>query len=787
MMPSDVAESAAPADPVAASGVRRRLPVSAWSTFLIVGSVIALAAALGAFGAAEDVALGGIGIATVVAFVVAVRVWRPSRNWPWVIIIAALVLFLIAGGLRSEMQTMGDVSADRSLIPDLLAIPGYLLLAAGLIGFSRQGLRVDERQSGVILDGLVAALALAAIAWVSVVHGVLLQTEMPLSVTLVMIAYPSLSVFMVVVTLRIIFNSRQERVPAFWLLLAAMTIMFAGDVVYLLADLPIVNVPEEILNLPYGLAYLCAGAAALHVSMRCLTEPGRRLRPSASRFRVAVVAVALLIPAVLTLAYRGSTMTERVVLCVLMLAMTATAVLRLVQALHVAERSEASLVFQAHHDVLTGLPNRRLMESHLSGLLREKPIDGTHVALLYLDLDRFKLINDTLGHSRGDELLIEVAERLRTNVRPTDLVTRIGGDEFMIVLGHVVSVSEALDLANRLRVCLAVPFVVHGMSFYVSASIGLAFASGDEPTATAEVLIRDADTAMYQAKDAGRDAVAVFDESMHARISERVQLERDLRHAVARNQMHLVYQPIVHLPGGNVAGMEALVRWAHPELGVIPPGKFIHLAEESGLILGIGDWVLEEAVSQFAAWRRQCPDMAPLYVSVNLSGVQLHDAGIAGRVADVLAVNGLEGSALCLELTESVVMDDPDAAAGILEELRRLGVQIAIDDFGSEYSSLAYLRRFPVTILKIDKSFVDTLEQDDSPDATLIATIVAMAEALGITTVAEGVESEAQAARLRDLGCDAVQGFLYSRPVGAERLPEIVASLGLQRLRLVTS
>ena len=305
--------------------------------------------------------------------------------------------------------------------------------------------------------------------------------------------------------------------------------------------------------------------------------------------------------------------------------------------------------------------------------------------------------------------------------------------------------------------------------------------------ATAEVLIRDADTAMYQAKDAGRDAVAVFDESMRTAIAERVELERDLRHAIARNQLHVVYQPIVHLPGGNVVGMEALARWSHPTHGVISPAKFIPLAEDSGMISSIGGWVLEEAVSQLAAWRRQIPEMASLTMSINLSGVQLHDEDIVQRVADVLAINGLDGSSICLELTESVLMEDPAAAARTLENLRQLGVCLAIDDFGSEYSSLAYLRRFPVTMLKIDKSFVGTLSQADSPDATLIKTIVAMADALDIATVAEGVEQDAQAERLMELGCDTVQGFLYSRPVGAARLPEVVASLGVRRLRLVTS
>ena len=761
--------------------------VSLAYVFLVAGAAVALLAAAGVFGGAEPVALFSLGLATLIALVGSVWYRRPSTIWPWAVIAGAFVLFLVSGVLRAQTQVMGDLTAARPVLPDLITLSGYALLALGLYGFARQGIRNRERQSAVVLEGLLAALALAGVTWVFVVQRVLLPTDMPLSVLLVMIAYPSMSIFMVVVTLRIVLDPCRERTPAIWLLFAGMALMFVGDAVYLFADLGLADVPDRMLHLPYGLAYVCAGACSLHATMLQLTEPGRDARPFASRSRIALVAVALLVPSILVLDDRSGTLAERAVLSGLMLAMTLTAVLRLVQALRTAEQSESRLIHQAHHDSLTGLPNRRMMEEHLSRLLRRAPVDRTHVALLYLDLDRFKLVNDTLGHSHGDDLLVEVADRLRRNVRPADLVTRIGGDEFMIVLSHVVSVSEAVDLANRLRSCLAAPFVVRGMSFYVSASIGLAFASGEDPKASAEVLIGDADTAMYQAKDAGRDAVAVFDESMRTAVTERVELERDLRHAIARRQLHLVYQPIVHLPGGNVAGMEALVRWSHPTHGVISPVKFIKLAEESGMIAAIGDWVLEEAASQFAAWRRQWPEMAPLYISVNLSGVQLHDDAIVERVADVLAINHLDGSALCLELTESVVMDDPQAATQILEELRRLGVRIAIDDFGSEYSSLAYLRRFPVTILKIDKSFVDTLVDEDSADATLIATIVAMARALDITTVAEGVEHEEQALRLRELGCDDVQGYLYSRPVGADRLPEVVASLGVQRLRLVTS
>lgn len=762
----------------------RRRPSPAL-VFIIAAGSVALAAGCGLFGAAEPTALFAIGLATLVGMVVSVWARRPSVIWPWIAIATALALFLVAGVERSSLHTLGDLTARRSLLPDVLALPGYVLLAAGLLGFSRHGIRTALRKSILVLDGLMAGLALAALAWAFVIEHVLLQQNSPLPVVLVLIAYPSLSVFMVVVTLRLALNPEQEPVPAFYLMLAGMVVMLIGDVLYMFVDSDLVNLPTRLVDMPYALAYVGAGATALHVSMRKLTQPGRARPSSSSRFRIFIVALALVIPALLTLVKQDGSAASRIVLSLLMLAMTIAAVFRIVQALYAAEHSEASLSYLANHDSLTGLPNRRMMEQHLSRVLERTRADASQVALLYLDLDRFKLINDTLGHSHGDELLIDVAARLRANVRPSDLVTRIGGDEFMVVLEQLVSVTQAVDLANRLRACLASPFVVNDMSFYVTTSIGLAFASGDDPEATTEALVRDADTAMYQAKDAGRDAVAVFDEAMRARMAERVELEQDLHFAVVRRQLRLVYQPIVSLPYGAVIGMEALVRWAHPRHGVISPAKFIPLAEESGLISEIGDWVLEEAVSQFASWRREYPRMAGLYMSVNLSAAQLFDAGIVDRVADVLAVHGLEGSALCLELTESVVMDDPAAAAATLGELRRLDVQIAIDDFGSEYSSLAYLKRFPATILKIDKAFVDQLGHEDSADATLVATIVAMARALNITTVAEGVETEVQARRLADLGCDTVQGYLYSRPLAADRLPEVVSSMSASRLQLV--
>ena len=751
----------------------------AWAWVLGIGSVLLVLGVTGGLGGLEPSSMFAIGIVTLVSLVVSIRVHRPALTWPWWAISGSVLLFIVGGAARVELDTLGNLSASRSLVPDLVSLPGYVLGAAGLLGFSRARDRARGRQHhfGVVLDGVIAALALLAVAWVYVIYPVLVHHHTPLTVRLLLTCYPAMSLFLVVVTVRIAFSPEQERVLSYWFLLATMTCMFVGDTLYMFADVDLVHVAGRLLDLPYGIAFVATATMALHPSMRAFTEPAGYRPKAASPGRVVLVAVGLLVPAVITLQHPSSSAKDRVALFCIIVLLTGAAVARIVQALRLAERSEADLAYQATHDSLTGLPNRRMMREHLNDVLQRAAVDDTHVALLFLDLDRFKLVNDTLGHTHGDELLVDVARRLQAHVRPSDLVTRIGGDEFMIVLGQVVSVSQALELAHRLRSCLRTPFMVNGMEFYVSASIGLSFASADDPRVDAELLVRDADMALYQAKDAGRDAVAVFDESMRTRVSERVELEHDLRRAVELRQLHLVYQPIIRIPDGPVEGVEALVRWAHPTLGVIPPVKFIPLAEDTGLIKGIGEWVLHEAVRQLAAWRRDTPGLENLYVTVNVSGAQLHDEHLVERVAATLERNGVPGNALCLELTESVVMEEHRHAIEVFTELRRLDVRLAIDDFGTEYSSLAYLKRFPVTNLKIDRSFVENLDDEDSSDATLIAAVVAMAHALGIATVAEGVETSSQARRLVDLGCDAVQGFLYSRPVQAESVPFVITTM----------
>ena len=743
---------------------RRKLLLPSW----------ALLFCLGLLPATSSVALPLLSIATIGAIGWSVRHHRPAHAWTWWCVLAALTLFTVGGAARVQLRTLGVLTARRSIVPELITLPGYALLVAGLVGFVLARTRKSPRRLSTIYDGLIAGLAMLACSWVYLIEPVLSRHDTPFELRVVLVCYPAMSLFLAVTTVQIVLNSERRRTPAERFLVATMSSMFVGDVLYMLAEIHVLSVPANVLDLPYLLAYVSAANCALAPSMRGFTEGTNEGEPSWSLGRVLLVALAFTVPALLVLQASGDRFGERLALFLIVIALTSVGILQILQALHAVERSEARLRFQALHDTLTGLPNRRRLEEHLGTVLERAREHQSLVGLLFLDLDRFKLINDTLGHSHGDELLIQVARRLCDNIRAEDLVSRIGGDEFLVILDSPATVEQARETANRLRQCLRTPFLIEGTEFYVTASIGLA--AGDGNAFDVETLIRDADTAMYQAKEAGRDAVAIFDDSMRAEIEARVEIEHDLRHAIERNELHLVYQPVLSLERGVVLGFEALIRWAHPTLGVILPSRFIPLAEESDLIIDIGGWVLEEALRQLAICRAEL-GTEKLTMAVNVSAAQLRDEHLVERVRSALWRHGLPGSSLCIELTESEMMRDPNAAIAALSSLRRLNVRLALDDFGTEYSSLAYLRRLPVDILKIDYSFVDGLRESDSPSESLVSAIIAMAGALSIETIAEGVETAEQARRLARLGCQAVQGYLYARPVRGDQLADLTTLL----------
>jgi len=434
------------------------------------------------------------------------------------------------------------------------------------------------------------------------------------------------------------------------------------------------------------------------------------------------------------------------------------------------KQAEERLLHDALHDTLTGLPNRALMIDHMKlTIARAKRRQDLKFAVLFLDLDRFKLINDSLGHMAGDQLLVGFARRLEACLRPGDTIARVGGDEFTILLEDLTDQKEAVTVAERVHEALKLPFNLGGRDVFTTVSIGIA--PGSLAYNQPDEILRDADTAMYRSKSLGRARHEMFDEEMHARSTDLLRMETDLRLAQEHNEFFINFQPIVALDDFRVCGFEALVRWQHPERGLIPPEDFIPVAEEGGQILQIGQWVLRQACYQAKLWQEKFPSDDSLYMTVNLSAKQFAQPDLLDQVGSILEETGLDPNFLTLEITESVLMDDLDSAAAMLFKLRALGVRLSIDDFGTGYSSLTYLHRFPIDTLKIDRSFVSVLDKDH---LEIVRTILNLAENLDMDVVAEGVETQEQMSLLRNLSCQSGQGYFFSRPMTVEEAEKVL-------------
>jgi diguanylate cyclase (GGDEF)-like protein len=540
--------------------------------------------------------------------------------------------------------------------------------------------------------------------------------------------------------------------------------LLLGDLVYAIAGASERRMATSSwTDLPFLLGFVLIGAAALHPSVVDLTRATALPVQAWSVRRLALIGPAVAVPFAMTAVTADRTITDRLVLGLGGAIIVTLLLVRAVSAVQSYASAQRRYRFQATHDQLTGLPNRTMLAVHIDELLAGPTPRGSWVWVYFLDLDGFKLVNDSWGHAVGDQLIAEVARRLRAVVPATAMVARVGGDEF--VIAYVGGRNDAIRLAERVLDSFGEPLRIRAAEVVVSTSVGIA-AALPEPSGggNAEALMRDADTAMYHAKSDGPGKWVLFDSSMHDRVRERVEIELALRQALVTGQLRLVYQPIVDLVTGRIMGAEALARWDHPTRGPVSPEAFIPVAEDTGLITRIGRWVLDEALSQLAGWRNDGTVGEGFWVSVNVSPRQLRDASLPATLASLLIQCGVPPHCVVLEITESVMIDASAVTNKVMFDLRGMGVRIVVDDFGTGYSALGYLRRHPVTGVKVDRAFVRGLGVN-AEDEEIVRAVVAMTSALKLSVVAEGVETTMQQEVLAGLGVTFGQGKLWGAAV----------------------
>jgi diguanylate cyclase len=686
----------------------------------------------------------------------------PGERGPWHCLVAAAGLFIGAVVVRIAVPGADATPpGPMVLLPDALVLPAYLAVGSAFAGMLRRRRAAEDDPARI--DALLVGLAAAFMTWTFVIAPSMDDVEL----TVLRVAnsfFPVIDVVLLVFVAQLALAGG-ARQPAQWLLIVSSSLLFAGDFLFTLREGQLAGASAHATDTLFMTAFMLLGASALHPSMRTLTESQQVVVKDLGKVRLGVIALMVVVPIVVTTVTPVGTTMNGIVrggLCVLLvLAVFA----RVVRSHNSRTRAERVTRRRATHDALTDLPNRELLAETIAAWGDRAAAEEQEISLLFIDLDRFKMVNDHWGHRVGDELLCAVAGRLAAQLRAEDLICRIGGDEFVIALASPSHSKLAESLAGRVLAEFARPFALSVGSVVVSASIGVAKSLGG---AQALELIRDADTAMYKAKGSGRNAYALFDTSLRDQVRERVNLEQALRAALGNGELSVHFQPIVDLATDELDGFEALMRWTHPELGAVSPLQFIPIAEETGLIVDSGAWLLRESAARLARWTAERPAGArPLHVSVNVSVRQLRDGSLVGIVREVLAETGLPPCALWLEITESGVMEDIETALETLTALRALGVVLCIDDFGTGYSSLSYLNRLPVGIVKIDRSFVGSVGADGA-DEPIVRAVLAMTRAMGLRVVAEGVETEAQRDWLRAQGCDLVQGWLY----GKADLPE---------------
>ena len=704
----------------------------------------------------------GIGASAVIAVLVGIRRNQPENRRTWNFVAAGMGSFLTADVVYYVLEIVRDEVPFPSPA-DFFYLGMYPLMIIGLVGLLRSV--SPGRDVAGLLDAGLVAVATFAVLGILVMDSYIADPSLELSGRLISLAYPVMDVALVAVAARLV-AAVHIRQTSFALMTLGLSSLMVADTIY-----GILNTAGTFQTGGFADAfwlgfYVLIAAGALHPSMGERTTVREVQVGHITRNRLTVLFLVVLAVPLIDLVW-GEPF-DKLLTTIASMLMFGLVLMRLMGLMSVVQSKEQQARHDARHDALTGLANRVLFGEKVESFVAQRK-DGV-VSVLFVDLDDFKFINDSLGHQVGDEMLVAVARRLQDCVRSQDTVARLSGDEFAVLLESAVDRQDAIAVAQRVQESLEVPIVIDDREILTSASVGIAVERRAN-IERAETILRAADVAMYRAKSKGKGRFEFFEQGMHLEAVERLDLKTDLQVALERGQFELNYQPIVNLDDEKVQGVEALLRWNHPTRGTVMPDRFIPLAEQTGLIVPIGRWVLREACTQVMRWRREHPDTSPRTVAVNLSVRQLHDPRLLEDVADALSASGLDPQCLTLEITESMLIEETDRGSRALDQLKAMKVKVAIDDFGTGYSSLSYLRRFPVDTIKIDRSFVAEMETNPTSEA-LVRAVVDLANSLDVTTVAEGVENAQQKAKLARLSCTYGQGYLFARPMSASAMDD---------------
>ena len=706
-----------------------------------------------------------------IALVATPVAWKVNRM-PWLVLAAFAAAALRLGARPIGIRDQASGLTWQAAIDD--AVLGIVLVAAIVVAVCK---RKGSFELPRTLDGVMVAISAGLVAWLLVANPLITDHGVAPPLALLASVYLPTAALVAVFTVDLALLGLMRH-RGIWLLSAAVV---ANLVAALVGAFDLDSVGGDVNQVTTGLSIAAFGwfaASLCHHGMRAALEPVRPQPAEADHpiSRLVVMATSLMVPAALLAVIAPTSDADVVVRTVVVLALAVCAVIRLFLAISAHARAQERLLHTLHRDELTGLPNRTAFVARVAEVLEDTWRTDRHPTLIQLNLDRFKNINDSIGRSGADRVLVMLAERLAGAAAPFGgVVARSGGDDFVVIDGSTASKADAMHRVAMIRDALASTIEVNDTSVFVTASIGVAIAPHNR-TISAEELLRRADIATFRAKTEGRNRVALFDESMQQHLSQRMDVEHALHGAIGRREMRLYHQPIVDIVTGQVAGFEALMRWQRTEDSLLPPSEFVSIAEDTGIICELGAWALQEALGELRRWIDDGVVPPTTTTSVNVSPRQIIDPNFTQIVRDALDSTGISPHLLWIEMTESMMLDEPERAQLTLRQIRAMGVRLALDDFGTGYSSLSLLQQFPIQRIKIDRAFVQGIAER-SNDRSLVRTIIAMAQSMGLDLVAEGVETVHQLQSLRDLGCNKAQGYLISHPVPPDAMRSTMVAL----------